>query len=448
MFSICISAQSWQPVGTGIEDTGSDGNAIDAFGVFNGNLYAVGQTYNNCPKNNIAVLNGSVWDTVGGGLRDTDALCFLAYDSLLFVGGQFNTAGNIHNVQGIATWDGTKWDSVGSGLFGIGGVYALSLYNHEVYAGGQLYNKIRGRNIYGVGKWNGNYWDSLGKGVNGDVNALEIYNGELYVGGYFDSAGWKPANNIARWNGAKWDSLDGGVNSVVTALCVYNGKLYVGGYFTEAGSMSVNYIATWDGTKWDTVGKGISGGSFPNVYTMCTYNHSLIVGGQFTSAGGKSAKQIARWNDTVWSALGAGFNAPLYGVVGLISYDSSLYAGGDFTKSGSTKVMGVAKWRDSVILEVNEITKPESVVKVYPNPSDGIFTIEQSAEKQNEVIEVYNVLGVKVFDKALRPVKQVQGRQAQGDYQINISSESSGVYFYRIISEKGEFVASGKLIIQ
>ncbi len=49
-------------------------------------------------------------------------------------------------------------------------------------------------------------WNSVGtgsgNGVSGTVYALAVYNGELYVGGFFWQAGGLSANSIARWNGS------------------------------------------------------------------------------------------------------------------------------------------------------------------------------------------------------------------------------------------------------
>ncbi len=117
--------------------------------------------------------------------------------------------------------------------------------------------------------------------------------------------------------------------------------------------------------------------------------------------------------------------------------------------NGATPYGSLLLVYDTSTTGINEISENNSV-KVFPNPSKGIFNLQANSQWPiaNSHVEIYNVLGEKVFDKALRPVTQGQGGQAQGDYQINISSESSGVYFYRMISEKGEFVASGKLIIQ
>ena len=88
---------------------------------------------------------------------------------------------------------------------------------------------------------------------------------------------------------------------------------------------------------------------------------------------------------------------------------------------------------------INELYQTNSI-KVYPNPSTGIFTFQYSANSAKSSVKVYNMLGEKVYNEALR--------QAQGDNTINLSGQSAGIYLYRIVSEQGEAIASGKLVIE
>ncbi|MFH0866962.1 MAG: T9SS type A sorting domain-containing protein [Bacteroidota bacterium] len=74
-------------------------------------------------------------------------------------------------------------------------------------------------------------------------------------------------------------------------------------------------------------------------------------------------------------------------------------------------------------------------VQVYPNPSDGKFTIEME-KKENEVIEVYNVLGKVVFRSEI--INQ--------EYKINLNVPC-GLYFYQVKNQQ-QLIGNGKLIIQ
>ena len=88
---------------------------------------------------------------------------------------------------------------------------------------------------------------------------------------------------------------------------------------------------------------------------------------------------------------------------------------------------------------INEIEKSHKL-QISPNPSNGSFTLSLSNVNEKINIEIYNVLGEKVFAETLR--------YAQGDNHINLSNQPSGVYFYRVLKESGELVGSGKFIIE
>src|SRR4051794_30830195 len=93
-------------------------------------------------------------------------------------------------------------------------------------------------------------WTAVGTGMNDRVQSLAGFNGSLYAGGEFVTAGGNPASRIAEWNGTTWSALGIGVNDDVYALAVYNSELYVGGYFDTAGSVQSSLIAKWNGTTW------------------------------------------------------------------------------------------------------------------------------------------------------------------------------------------------------
>ncbi|HTA26227.1 MAG TPA: T9SS type A sorting domain-containing protein, partial [Bacteroidia bacterium] len=84
---------------------------------------------------------------------------------------------------------------------------------------------------------------------------------------------------------------------------------------------------------------------------------------------------------------------------------------------------------------------------VYPNPSHGVFTLKIVNSKfsmQNDGIKIYNVLGQQVYSAFTTP-------KATGNnlpYTIDLSSNPSGVYFYRVTSASGSLMGEGKLVIQ
>jgi uncharacterized repeat protein (TIGR03803 family) len=87
----------------------------------------------------------------------------------------------------------------------------------------------------------------------------------------------------------------------------------------------------------------------------------------------------------------------------------------------------------------NEVGVKCEELRVYPNPSNGIFTIQSSVFSGQWSVEVYNVLGEQVYS---------QLSIANYQFSINISEKPNGVYLYRVLNEGGSLVGSGKVVIE
>ena len=232
------------------------------------------------------------------------------------------------------------WSSLGSEKNNgtNGEVYALAVSGTDIYVGGWFTTAGGGSANY-VAKWNGTNWSALGSGLNGYVDALTIIGTDLYAGGNFTIAGSVSANHVAKWNGTTWSALGSGINGTVNAFAVIGTDLYAGGSFSSAGSVSANSIAKWDGSNWSALGTGTNG----YLYDLAVIGTDLYVGGAFSSAGSTSASRVAKWNGTSWSALGSGISSGS-AVTALSVMGGNLYVGGDFALAGSTSVSRIAKW--------------------------------------------------------------------------------------------------------
>ena len=85
----------------------------------------------------------------------------------------------------------------------------------------------------------------------------------------------------------------------------------------------------------------------------------------------------------------------------------------------------------------------ESVIStIYPNPNSGRFqlVINNYELVMNGNLEVYNVLGERIYSSALNIQNSI--------FSINMAGKSAGVYHYRVISETGNLITSGKFIIE
>jgi hypothetical protein len=85
---------------------------------------------------------------------------------------------------------------------------------------------------------------------------------------------------------------------------------------------------------------------------------------------------------------------------------------------------------------IKKITQTENNMTIYPNPSNGTFTIEMKENPNNSSIEIYNLLGKKVYSQVIHTSKII----------LNLNLHS-GVYFLNVRDAKGQD-QSKKLIVK
>lgn len=333
-----------------------------------------------------------------GGCNDVVNAVLLSGDRQLYFGGRFTVAGAV-GAPRVARWDGSAWQSLGAGTSGE--VRALAeMSNGDIVAAGDF--AIAGNVVAnGVARWDGTSWSALGSGLglsSGTPSAralLVLPNGDLIVGGDFDSAGAVSANNIARWDGANWTALGSGCNDTVHALAHWaQDQFFVAGDFTLVNGSSALGIARGtnsglspfgslgaapggraicSGWGWHFVGGTFTFGPFNRVAQLGSGSNltalnagvdgpvqalqvlvgGVVAGGTFAFADGQPANNIARWDGAAWNALGAGANGEVRGMV--LDANRDLVVVGAFTAAGGSAAGGVARVRSSCATQVTQV---------------------------------------------------------------------------------------------
>jgi hypothetical protein len=214
----------------------------------------------------------------------------------LVVGGKFDVGTS--TLVSVAAYDGSQWTPFGS----VGPVNCLCDWN------GLLVAASAGFGGDGVFAWTGTTWQSLGA-TSGSVFAMCSYNGSLYVGGYFTTAGGLPAYSVARWSGSGWSPLGSGISQgVVRSMAVFNNLLYIGGNFNNAGGVAAGNMAAWNGSAWLPTAAFNGPVAALGVRTALSLSqHQLFAAGSFTSVGSTPAQHVARFTTSGgWSAMGGG----------------------------------------------------------------------------------------------------------------------------------------------
>ena len=253
----------------------------------------------------------------------------------IFVGGAFPNAGDAR-LPAVTRWQGGDWVAVGDELDTAGPaadpvVYTFATYQGDLVMGG-CFESSGATTLDGVARWNGAAWVPIGAGfdslrftcnpsqtwnqLNG-IHKLLPVGSDLYAGGsIFEGA---DLNGIARWDGANWNTVgNGATNGVVFDLAEIGGDLFVGGTITTVDNFTtpVNRIAMWDGAAWDDLNGGVDVGNgvFEGVYALETIGSNLYAAGSFTTAGGVAVNNIARWDGATWHPLGTGLNDTVFGM--------------------------------------------------------------------------------------------------------------------------------------
>ena len=98
----------------------------------------------------------------------------------------------------------------------------------------------------------------------------------------------------------------------------------------------------------------------------------------------------------------------------------------------------LAYYCDALTVGMAQLPAALAGVNVFPNPSNGIFTVAKQNINGKVNMIVYNMLGEKIYENKL----------VQSNTQLNLSGQPAGVYLYRITSETGSYITSGKLVIE
>ncbi len=120
---------------------------------------------------------------------------------------------------------------------------------------------------------------------------------------------------------------------------------------------------------------------------------------------------------------------------------------------GDTWGYGFTLWVDGfsfypqpITTSVNKVSEKSENVKIYPNPNNGKFNVichsdpPAGGEESLPEVEVYDVLGKKVLTEILR--------FTQDESAIDMSNQPAGIYFYKVITQTGSILGSGKFVIE
>ncbi len=189
-----------------------------------------------------------------------------------------------------------------------------------------------------------------GQGLSGSSQSVCTFQGDLVVGGNFDSAGSIRASAAARWDGNHWQSMSEACNSngYEHPVSYYDGfdnlttdgETLIGNYMHWYNYNQHPTLSIWDPVEslWDYSLEGMEGVAIWNgeifgfadsgvhvlqdgawesigscdgsVWNMEALPDGLVVAGFFAEMEGVAAGGLARWDGASWSAIGTALPGP------------------------------------------------------------------------------------------------------------------------------------------
>jgi len=259
----------------------------------------------------VLTWDGISWTGLGDNLDD-EVYALAEMDSGIIAGGEFTASGS-NPMLNIARWDGQEWNALGAGADGR--VVCVVVHDGSLYVGGYFTSVDSVSSPY-LARWDGQNWHAMPEVPNGPVRTLASFQGQLIAGGQFTALGTSSIAGIASWNGTSWQPLGSGLDfdiccasPIAEGMDVIDGELYVGGWFSTAGGVEAYGFAIWDGTQWKGSEYSNSGnGTNSQVVALGEYNGNLVIGGTFSRAGTERVDRIAIRNGFGWASMGSGTN--------------------------------------------------------------------------------------------------------------------------------------------
>jgi hypothetical protein len=232
----------------------------------------------------------SLWNYYGA-----DAIVREMYnhnDTILYIGGSVRCV-NSEIVNDIFSWNTNSVLSYEDGV-GVGYVASIINYHDSIFIGGTFHSASDNPNTARLAVWNGDSWQSPSIGqADADVRDFCNYNDTLFIVGEFGHIGSLECDKISAYTGEEWINV-GSFGMYARALEVFNGELYAGGYWGVR-----RYLG---GTEWETF--DIVPNGQINELTVDSINSFLFVGGQITQIDGEDSWGSAVWDGFNWTPMG------------------------------------------------------------------------------------------------------------------------------------------------
>ena len=263
----------------------------------------------------VAIYNGSYWNylpnfqfnspvvSLGDPRFEITSVCEFQGD--IYIGGRFNDGSVISFTSNLYRFDTDTrtWESPANNIKTKDeGINQMIVLDNKLIAAGK-FTQAGTSMVSNIAQFDGTDWSFLGtsssvEGANGEINALEVSNDYLYIGGQFNTVGGNITGSIARWKpGIGW----GGVGSPFSAqntesLMSWKNQLVAVGETVTGDSV----VRIFNGGQWFL--PSLSVPSSPSLPRPLVMNNQLFIYGPFNQNGNNF--DLAILNQSKWEATG------------------------------------------------------------------------------------------------------------------------------------------------
>lgn len=205
--------------------TGTDGTVTELLRLGNGDLLLAGdfQIAGGLYAAHVARWNGTGYETMSS--VDGTVTTAIEFEGSIYMGGTF-----LGGTYDLARWTGTLWEMSAAFASKYAYVSDLHIHNGVLHAAGAM-TGFTGTS-YGVKRLVNGNWESVGQDLNGEIRALESFDGALVCGGAFTGEYFSPDTtllHVARLDANTWAQLGDGLNGTVRDLLLHQQQLYAAG---------------------------------------------------------------------------------------------------------------------------------------------------------------------------------------------------------------------------